>query len=89
MIVVDPKDRITVDEVLAHPWCSTIKVGGPINGLVHEVPRLHFSLIGYWIKSIVNKSGLRGLTFTFPFIEVNNVIFIVYLTRAIYHIHRI
>lgn len=37
MIVVDPKDRITVDEVLAHPWCSTIKVGGPINGLVHEV----------------------------------------------------
>lgn len=37
MIVVDPKDRITVDEVLAHPWCSKVKIGGPINGLVHEV----------------------------------------------------
>ena len=47
--MVDPKDRITVDEVLAHPWCSTIKVGGPINGLVHEVPRL---FVSDWFKSI-------------------------------------
>lgn len=37
MIVVDPQHRITVDEILAHPWCAPVNVGGPINGLVHEV----------------------------------------------------
>ena len=37
MIVVEPKDRITVDEIIDHPWCYAVKKGGPINGLVHEV----------------------------------------------------
>ena len=37
MIVVEPKTRITVDEIVSHPWCSSAKKGGPINGLVHEV----------------------------------------------------
>ena len=52
MIVVEPKDRITVDEIIDHPWCYAVKKGGPINGLVHEVGETH---VWYFLSKRLEK----------------------------------